>query len=376
MANERPASAPVGLIAELEQAPHDFGFFQAVRRLEAAYPSTPPIGTSLLPGQEAVRFGRRPSLAFEPNAVPRFLANGGERPHRMEVAFAGLFGANGELPHAYTRFALEQIARRRQHRGGGVGSDTAEARRAPVEPGRAGGQPPAGSGEPFSDFVDIFQHRVLSTLYRAWALSRPAVGRDRSNTDLFARALSQFAGFGGERARGAINRDFALFFSARLGLQPRSAEGLSVLVASLLRVPAEIEQFIGEWLDVPEAHAWRLGNPAPPAISPPGDLPGALGEATVVGAQVYHRQYRFRLVVGPVSREQFLRLLPGGDNLAKLTALVQHYVGDELCWDLSIKLEPGAVEPVRLGETASLGVASYLVHSCKDAPEVHRVTPF
>jgi type VI secretion system protein ImpH len=88
-----------------------------------------------------------------------------------------------------------------------------------------------------------------------------------------------------------------------------------------------------------------------------------LGESARLGTQVYDRQSRFRVIVGPLALEAYRRFLPGGDLLAQLIELVQRYAGDELRWDARLILrEPDRRATILgsaglLGQTANLGQA-------------------
>ena len=64
-------------------------FFQALRLLENAHPDKPRIGASLRPRDDAVRFGRDPSLGFEPGAVAGFTPAMGDAKARLAVNFFG-----------------------------------------------------------------------------------------------------------------------------------------------------------------------------------------------------------------------------------------------------------------------------------------------
>ena len=91
------ATAP--LIERLMARPYAFDFFAAVRRLECSHRRLPRIGHSQRPGEDPVRFGQEPSLAFAPSTVAscRFRGNGGVP--ELTVRFLGLLGplVTGEL---------------------------------------------------------------------------------------------------------------------------------------------------------------------------------------------------------------------------------------------------------------------------------------
>lgn len=365
MATSGTARPAVDLLEALASEPHRFNFFQLVRRLEAAYPERPRVGTAAVPSQDIVRMGGPPSLAFASAPVTGFRAGGDDRPpHRVDIAFMGLFGPNGELPHEFTRYALRQIANVR-HRSAGSN----HAARASGASGRGASGP--GTEEPFSDFVDMFNHRMLCAFYRAWRASRPAVTRDRPDEDPFVGALGSILGITGEGLRASGIDELALSMAGQLAFRSRPAEGLCELAARLLQAPVGMQQFVGEWLAIPSRHAWKLGVHGLGA----GRSLGLLGESTLIGPDVYERQSRFRLVVGPVGRARYLSLLPGSDDLTRLAELVRHYIDNQFSWDLLVKVLPGSVQPMLLGEVGVLGSTAYLSPRAGEEIEEHLVTP-
>ena len=85
-----------------------------------------------------------------------------------------------------------------------------------------------------------------------------------------------------------------------------------------------------------------------------------LGKDSTIGQRVWDYQQTFRIVFGPVSFEVFQRMLPGGQGLKRLTAIVRNYVGDELAWELQLILKRDEVPQIRLGRQGSLGRTTWL----------------
>src|SRR3954469_7263359 len=142
------AGAAADLLSELVARPWDFDFFQAVRRLEGAFPARPPVGSSTRLADDTVRFGQSPSLRFEPATVAACAPSGEGQTPRLVVQFMGLCGPQGPMPLHVTEYLRD---RERNH------ADPAPSR-----------------------FFDLFNHRMVAGFYRGWALNQQTVSFERS----------------------------------------------------------------------------------------------------------------------------------------------------------------------------------------------------
>ena len=158
------------------------------------------------------------------------------------------------------------------------------------------------------------------------------------------------------RGRDEVPDSTKLFFAGRFGVQSRNAEGLRAMIGDFFQMPVAIEEFVGEWVSAADQHCWRLG--ARPRRRT--RAMGVLGQSALLGAQGLERQHKFRVVLGPLRRDQFDTMLPSGRCLRKLSALVRNYVGDELRWDVRLVLKREAVAPVKLGQVGHAGRTSFL----------------
>jgi len=316
----RPAAGPVAL-GQLERAPWEFDLFQAMRVIEAAHPERARIGEARRPVDEPVRFAQEASLAFAPSALAAFEPATATRPPRLVQRVLGLFGPNGALP-----IHLTDWARDRERNSG----DSA-----------------------FVRFLDVFHHRMLELFYRAWAQAQPAVSLDRPAQDHFGRRLAALCGLGAPSLRNRDSApDFAkLAHAGVFGRQVRSAEGLEVVLGSHFRVPVRIEEFVGHWLSIaPEQHS-RLGRREGFA---------RLGEDAVIGERTWHTQSRFRVVLGPLSFNDYERFLPRGRSARALHDLVKLYVGVEHSWEVKLVLKKDEVPLAWLGNSVWVGWSSWL----------------
>ncbi len=299
----------------LGRAIQRFDLYSVLRRIEATHPELPRLGNSRLPKQDPIRLGQSPYLKFPNATLEKTEQDPSGKPWLKNYCF-GLFGPNGPLPLHLTEYAFERI----QHA---------------KDPG-------------FAAFCDLFHHRFISLFYRAWADKEPTVNYDRPQQDRFAFYLGCLEGYGlpSQQARDAMPERGKRHFIAHLARHPRNAEGLIAIVSAFFGVKAEVKQFVGEWLPIPEQSLSRLGE-------------AVLGE-TVIGNRSYQRASKFTLHLGPLSQKEFTAFLPCGECLSSLVAIVRNWIGDGLAWDLNLILKGSDIPPPRLSGEGRLGWSFWL----------------
>lgn len=325
-----PAPDSVAALTALQARPYAFDFFEAMRRVECAWPHLPRLGTATRPADEPVRLGQQPSLEF----APAMLASAEPiEQGRLKILayFFGLYGPNGPLPLHLTEYVHDRMLNSR---------DTTLAA-----------------------FVDMFHHRMFELFYRAWANPRPTVHYDRPESDRFASYVAALAGWMSPALRGRDEwPDRAkLYFAGVLASGTKTRGGLELLLADYLALPVRIEECVGEWLPLETSGLMRLGDPTS----------GILGSG-VVGARVWSAQHKFRIVVGPVDVGDLMQYLPGTPSLARLRAAVMNYLGYEYAWDIQFILRRTRLPAAKLGQFGHLGWSSWVAPP-REGPDIEDV---
>jgi len=298
-----------GLIADSQQAPERYEFFQLVRLYELAF-----RGEAGDPVSERIRFRNSLRLGFAPSQVEGIDVRRGPDepgPERVEItpAFMGMLGVHGALPIHYT----EQVLHRERHL-----KDTA---------GRA--------------FLDLFTNRSVGHFYRAWKKYRLPVQYEMDRNKHFLPLLLSLTGLGmaGLRGRlGAIDDESIARLAGLLRQRPMSAEALQRVLASYFREPVEIEQFVGRWYALPPAQRSRLGA---------GQL--TLGRDALVGERVWQCNLRIRIRIGPLPRARYLAFLPRSELADALAKLLSLAAGGQLEYEIRPILRAADVVPCVLG---------------------------
>lgn len=322
-----------------------YDFFALVRRIEALHGNEPGFGISSRASEDPVRFAQEPSLAFPPSRIAQFHFPRSNAPARLFVNFMGMLGPMGPLPLHLTEYAYQRELHHKDRT--------------------------------FARFLDIFNHRMVSLFYRAWAASQmpatydragPPVAGDNLNEsererlltldgDRYATYIGALFGLGSEdvRYRDAVPDVGKLHFAGRLSGNARGPEGLCAILRSYFGVEASVEEFAGRWMELSEQYWCRLGS---------GGLSSMLGTQgegmSVAGTRVWDCQGMFRIRLGPMSLRDYERLLPGSASATRLDAWIRNYIGDEFSWEAVLVLRAEEVPGTQLGKGSKLGWTSWV----------------
>lgn len=302
---------------ELREHPGRFQFFQAVRLMHRMLPDRDAIGRFAHPAREAVWFSANNLLAFPPSQV-QTLDWSESGPARMKVNFMGLTGPMGVLPHSYTELIRDR--------------------------NRA-------KDSTLQDFFDIFNHRMISLFYQAWEKYRFFVAYEREEQDRFSRYMMSFVGLGtaGLQDRQPVADQSFLFYCGLFALQSRSAAALEQILTDYFDVPVEIEQYVGAWHALDPSNQCRMEGGTP--------YSDQLGLGVVAGDEIWDRQSRARIKLGPLTARQYRSFLPSGDAWEPLRAMTTFFTGGELELELQLVLKREEVPACELradGEAAPI----------------------
>lgn len=310
--------------------PWRLDYFAAMRRLEALGAPSPRWGTATRLGAETVRIGQEPSLAFPPASFSRFEMGGPGGRVRLRQLFFGYLGPNGPLPIHLSDFIRERALNQ--------GDRT------------------------WLSFLDMLVHRFALHFYRAWLQARPAVTLDRPGEDLYRRWIGALVGVGtaARQGRDAVFDDARLHFAGWLVRRVHNVESIESVLRGYFGVPVRVERWIGHWMRIGAAEQTRLGPP--PRVDQAASR--LLGGGAVLGTQVWDRQHRIRIHLGPLTQAQYRSFLPIGAARPALQLWMRQLLGDELEWDAELVLQRDEVPPTRLGAQAGnaprLGWLSWL----------------
>jgi len=297
----------------------DFQFYQAVRLLQRLSHVRQPIGGFLPPAEEAVRLATHATLSFPAGEI-QALVERGEAPPKMTVNFFGLTGPLGVLPTRYTDLIIERVYYR----------DTT-----------------------LRDFLDLFNHRMISLLYRSWEKYRFPIAYERGGEDRFTGYLLDLIGLGtrGLQNRQAVPDQVLIGYEGLFAQFPRSAGAFRLMLAHYFEIPVEVVPFSGTWRPLDSGSRTCLADGRTPSEQ--------LGIGIVLGDEVWDQESVVRVRLGPMTLLEYKQFLPDGSAYEPLKSLVRFFCGDDLDVEVQLilkreeaprfALDSGEVPPPRLG---------------------------
>jgi type VI secretion system protein ImpH len=291
-----PTSHTLG--SALAERPYDFHFIQAMWLIGRALPEAVPIGHQGPPDREPVRLTPSVSLAFPPCDIESMEEDPEARPpYHVYTTFLGLYGAHSPLPSFYA----EEILHR---------SDEGD--------------------DPVRGFLDIFNHRLLSLLYRGMLKFRGHLLFDSTAGDEFSWrlfALSGLSAHGLAEASG-LPKTRLLQFAGLWCQLPRSAAALQAMLSTYLGLACvEVQQNVFRWVYLDPSARFRLGVQS-----------NRLGDDAIAGRRIPDHTGKFRVSIGPVEYETYREYLPGTDKANALARLARLGSGGWLAFDLEVIL--------------------------------------
>lgn len=287
--------------------PYSFSFFKAVDLLESISANKKPLGQALEPQEEAVRFSVKPGFAFPPSDISSLEQGDEKRPADMAVTFMGFVGPNSVLPQWYNELAIERNRNK---------------------------------DSSFTAFLDLFHHRLITFFYLAWKKHRFPENYVPGARDRLSRYLLSLSGLGTPGLRGTIGlpEESLAFYSGLISRQAPSAVAIEATVSYLSGATVKVDQFIEQMIPLSPEDQTQIGS-----------ANAQLGVDTVCGSYVWDCQSKFRVNLGPMGYDDFLRFLPDGDMLGPIFSLVKYMVGMEYEFETRIHLRRKEVPLCELG---------------------------
>ena len=316
-ARERKSTPSIAHL--LQENPYEFEYHQALRILERLAPHKTPLGEGFVPHNEAVILKSRVFLDWPPSDLYSLEAHPSDtQDYTLWVNFFGLGGAPGPLPLPYTERILDRLK----------------------------------SKDPnFAEFLNIFNHRLLSILYRIRKKYWVGVDFKKPHESKLAQCLFALIGLDSEALKNRLEiPDRALlYYSGLLWQRPKSMKGCEAILKHYFKVPVELSPFKGKWRFMEASQYTHIG------------LSGqyqALGETAALGKKAWDPRGYLEVKLGPLNFSQFESFLKKGSAYKVLCEILRFYLSPTRQFRIRLSLAPGEMRQTRLSSVPKKG--SYL----------------
>ncbi|MDC9768168.1 type VI secretion system baseplate subunit TssG [Proteus mirabilis] len=311
------------LIKHIEPTIWRANFYRFCQLLEKVSPQSPPLGTTDDIKDDPLRFRPWPGMGF-PAGELRTVEQHSTKPElplTVRTNFLGLYGIDSPLPTSY----LDDIAQ---------GVDGTEV---------------------LTEFLDIFNHRIITQYYRIWRKYAYPATFEAGGTDATSQCLLGLIGLGipgcAERIATPISRFLALLSTMRL--PTRNSEGVKALISLLApNTQAVINEY--DIVKVPVDERTSLARHQRVSLATRPTLGKTAKDTTsriLISLTTYHPQ-------------EAQGWLPGGHLYTDFLVLLRVYLGyrSDACLKLTVPIsilpEPRLQKTsrIQLGRTGLLGL--------------------
>ncbi|WP_049601773.1 type VI secretion system baseplate subunit TssG [Yersinia bercovieri] len=281
-------SASARLIEQLwDKLPYT-QFYRFCQLLEQSQPDAPPLGSHWQVRHDPGRFRPHPGMGFPASEFKRVeIPAHPHLPPTIRTTFMGLYGVESPLPTAY----IDDITQRRE------------------------------GHEAVSDFLDIFNHRLITQYYRVWRKYSYPASFSPGGTDKTSRYLLSLCGLGIEGCAQNIATPVSRFLAltGMMRLPTRTSEGIIALV-QLLAPETDAHVIAHDRCRIP------LRNPL--ALS--ARHPVSMSNSPVMGSHALDVNSQVLLQLKTDNPDEAREWLPGGQLHTDLMALLHVYLGSRL----------------------------------------------
>ena len=235
----------------------------------------------------------------------------------LHVNFFGIAGSHGPLPLAYTERIFHSL---KKH------------------------------DRVLSDFLDIFNHRLLSVFFKLKQKFYPVLSWSEPQDSSAGAVLSALASYQ-PILQNAFPERALLRLSQALWKKPHTAEGLARLLSHHFHIPVQITPFIGNWHPIPTHQRTSLR---------PGGR-NILGDTFMIGQRTWCQDGGILVGMTMPSMDLFLNLLPQGKYFFAVYTLITLYVGPRFHFKLALSISNAHPFPLGVKKTPFfLGWTSWL----------------
>lgn len=285
------------------------------------------VGTDALPRRESIRFKVPQHLGFPGEALETIVKpKNCNQPYELEVNLLALTGASGVMPRHFS----DRVIERSKQKDDGL-----------------------------RDFLDIFNHRLISLYHRAWEKYRfPLQYHQKliAGSDPISQTLHSIVG---------SRKDLQVMFGGLFSNEVRSAQALKQMLSVLSGCEIAITENIGRWIRLAPSEQTRVACRA----NPEGQH-AQLGMGALIGSKTWDVGSVVEIAIVADSPEAVFKMMPNSELVGAMLQLAEAYLPGHIKtrWVLIAKHRDMPMcklgqEVVGLGQGSALAVSHRLMQT-------------
>ncbi len=203
-------------------------------------------------------------------------------------------------------------------------------------------------------FLDVIHQQIYPLLYQAWLKYRFSLNAIDNSAEKYWEIIYSLIGLGKDFRSSKKLTGHLLKYAGILSQQPRTQQGLQTILSDYFSdTPVDIQACVARKVSIVEKQRCRIGQ-----------ANCHLGANLAIGQQVDDRSGKYRIVIGPIDRDEFNRIIDDDVTLDFVKTITGIFLIQPLIYEVELLLKPGSEKPVSLGniESACLGKNTWLIH--------------
>lgn len=196
-------------------------------------------------------------------------------------------------------------------------------------------------------FLNLFNHKLTAQYVDASMNYHLPLRYEMDNENSYLNIIHALNGYiQSQHAQQELDDYFAEFSGLMQG-QTNTAYALKAMLDCIFKVGFAIREFIPEKFTLKKEQQASLG----------GAQPGCLGINAFCGETVRQIDEKIEIVIGPLSRQDYLSFLPKRAKSEQLKKLIRTWCSPALMVDIRLILKKQEIAPIRLSADVGIGLA-------------------
>ncbi|MCX8617303.1 type VI secretion system baseplate subunit TssG [Gilliamella sp. B2923] len=287
------------LMQMLEKNLPKINFYRFCQLLEQLYDKEPSLGRFESPVSDPLRFAPSVDMSFPASELKCIEKSPYlNRPTTVRTRFLGLYGVDAVLPLGL----LDNIIRREENY------------------------------QAMTDFLDIFNHRVITQFYRIWLKYHYPASYLSGGRDPISQCLFGLIGLGIKGTSKQIGTPLSRFFAllGTMSQKTRTAQGVAGLIRLLVEdAKVDVIEFYPIWQSIDK----------PAKLGGQGQQKIGLDGGAILGSRFKECNQCIHIIITPQHENQITDLLPDGQTFHDILALLRVYLGYQVDAKITLRIK-------------------------------------